>query len=371
MLDSRDATEPVPSPDPAACGVVGPNAVPPARDLAPRLLPGMVAAGHGVEFLCGFFGLVRAVLLDLVVELDLPTPHDRPLRKPGGRNPWGLADTAAFAVLWVAGWQADSLGARFGRSADACRSKARRLGLPKRDRKVLFRPASPGADARGDAARAGRAGVGAPRDASPDAPAPLCPPRSAFFLTAPAAGPVSPAVLDARAVARDQRDLFGLAPAQTAPKRRGLVWSRALDRELARRWWARQHWRSIARDMGLPAAAVRDRRWRLELPPVKELPPSLRPLVDRFDPDVVEANIRRAGYVERECKSFAKDGKSFWFWSKRQQCKHTSAEYERLGRRRANYLPVPARRRPVLGRRLPPPTLASLVPLVSLSSFAP
>ena len=88
---------------------------------------------------------------------------------------------------------------------------------------------------------------------------------------------------------------------------------------------------------------------------MRDLPPDLAPLVDRFDPAVVEANIRRAGYVERRCASFAQDGKTFWFWSKRRRCKHTSDEYQRLADRRANYRPRPS-------RRVPPPALSSLLP---------
>ncbi|WP_312654951.1 hypothetical protein, partial [Escherichia coli] len=80
------------------------------------------------------------VLLDLVVELDLPTPHNRPPRKAGGRNPWSFTDTALFIVLWTAGWHAESLGERFGRSSGGIWAKARRLGLPRRDRKLVFRP---------------------------------------------------------------------------------------------------------------------------------------------------------------------------------------------------------------------------------------
>ena len=70
-----------------------------------RVLPAMAARGHGIDALSLYLGLARTTLLDLVVELDLPTPHDRPLRKPGGRNPWSFADATLFLVVWLGGGQ--------------------------------------------------------------------------------------------------------------------------------------------------------------------------------------------------------------------------------------------------------------------------
>ncbi len=124
------------------------NSSQPARipDLLHRILPGMLARGHGIDALCLYLDLARTVLLDLIIELDLPTPHDRPLRKPGGRNPWTFADTTLFVLLWMAGWHVESLGECFGRSAGSARYKARHLGLPRRDRKLVFRPTCPGED---------------------------------------------------------------------------------------------------------------------------------------------------------------------------------------------------------------------------------
>ena len=47
----------------------------------------MIRAGLGVEAICAYLGLSRAVLDYNLVRLDLPTPHDRPRRK-GGRRAW-------------------------------------------------------------------------------------------------------------------------------------------------------------------------------------------------------------------------------------------------------------------------------------------
>ena len=113
------------------------------RILLVRVLPSMVARGHGIDTLGLYLAIARAALLDLVVALGLPTPHDRPHRKAGGRNPWSLADIGIFILLWIAGWRAGSLAERFGRTPGAVWSKARQLGLPKRDRKSLVRPDDP------------------------------------------------------------------------------------------------------------------------------------------------------------------------------------------------------------------------------------
>ena len=111
------------------------------RILLARVLPSMVARGHGLDTLCLYLAIARVALLDLVVALGLSTPHDRPHRKAGGRNPWSLGDVGGLIELWMEGWRAGSLAERFGRSPGAIWSKARQLGLPARDRKSLVRPA--------------------------------------------------------------------------------------------------------------------------------------------------------------------------------------------------------------------------------------
>ncbi len=107
-----------------------------------RVLAGMVAAGHGIEAICLYLGLTRTVLLEHVVRLGLATPHDRPMRKSGARG-WSVLDTMRLIAWRVAGVHPDTIGARLGRSANAVRAKARRLGLPVSDRKTL-RKLAPG-----------------------------------------------------------------------------------------------------------------------------------------------------------------------------------------------------------------------------------
>ena len=120
-----------------------PAAASSVRILLARVLPSMVARGHGLDTLCLYLAIARVALLDLVVALGLPTPHDRPHRKAGGRNPWSPGDVSLFIELWMECWRAGSLAERFGRSPGAIWSKARQLGLPARDRKSLVCPPDP------------------------------------------------------------------------------------------------------------------------------------------------------------------------------------------------------------------------------------
>ena len=65
-------------------------------------------------------------------------PHDRALRKSGARG-WSVLDTMRLVAWRVAGIHPATIGERLGRSPNAVRAKARRLGIPKPDRKSLRR----------------------------------------------------------------------------------------------------------------------------------------------------------------------------------------------------------------------------------------
>jgi hypothetical protein len=102
------------------------------------ILAGMVAAGQGIEAICLYLDLSRAALDDHLVRLGLRTPHDRPLRKLGPRG-WSGIDTRRLIAWRVRGIHPETIGQRLGRSANAVRAKARRLGIPRPDRKSLQR----------------------------------------------------------------------------------------------------------------------------------------------------------------------------------------------------------------------------------------
>jgi hypothetical protein len=106
-----------------------------------RLLACMVNAGQGIHALCLLLSLTRAVLDEHIIRLGLVTPHDRPLRS-GGAKAWSLKDTLRLIVWRLGAVHPEIIGQRLDvpRSANAVRSKARRLGIPCPDRKSLHKP---------------------------------------------------------------------------------------------------------------------------------------------------------------------------------------------------------------------------------------
>lgn len=102
-----------------------------------RLLTGMVEAGFGIPALCLYLTLSEPELLARVVALGLPTPHDRPIRRAGGRNPWTEAEIRQLIEWWGDGIRVSRIAEALGRSKSGIYAKKRRLGLPARDRKGL------------------------------------------------------------------------------------------------------------------------------------------------------------------------------------------------------------------------------------------
>jgi hypothetical protein len=102
------------------------------------VLAGMIRAGLGVEAICAFLGISRAVLDHNLVRLDLPMPHDRPRRK-GGRRAWEDDETRFAIYRRCQGIHPESIGLPFGRSAPSVRRKMHQLGVPTPDRKKLHR----------------------------------------------------------------------------------------------------------------------------------------------------------------------------------------------------------------------------------------
>ena len=83
----------------AAPEVVRPNPAP--TDASPperttfrneAVLRGMVARGHGLEAISAYLQQSPEEILDTVVRLDLPTPHDRPLRQSSGPKVLSFAE---------------------------------------------------------------------------------------------------------------------------------------------------------------------------------------------------------------------------------------------------------------------------------------
>jgi hypothetical protein len=108
-----------------------------AKSWFDRLLTGMVEAGLGIPALCLYLTLSESDLLARVVALGLPTPHDRPIRRAGGRNPWTAAEIRQLIEWWGDGIRVSRIAEALGRSKSGIYYKKRRLGLPARDRKSL------------------------------------------------------------------------------------------------------------------------------------------------------------------------------------------------------------------------------------------
>ncbi len=104
------------------------------------LLVGMMARGHGLQALCLFLSMTRDALLDLIVECDLKTPPDHPLRKSGGKYAWREADFPILLKGWLENWSAACIAQQLKRSRPGIWTKARRLGLPRRERRGLHWP---------------------------------------------------------------------------------------------------------------------------------------------------------------------------------------------------------------------------------------
>jgi len=105
-----------------------------------HLLGCMIAAGQGVHALCLFLQLTRDALDAHIVRLGLATPHDRPMRKPGPKA-WSTPDIILAILLRFAGLHPESIGRALSqpRSANAVRTKLRRMGIRGPSRKELFK----------------------------------------------------------------------------------------------------------------------------------------------------------------------------------------------------------------------------------------
>jgi hypothetical protein len=126
---------------PASSFFLHPPPAPPHFPFLDHLLGCMIAAGQGVHTLCLFLQLTRDALDAHIVRLGLATPHDRPMRK-GGPKAWSVPDTILAIFLRLAGVHPETIGRALSqpRSANAVRTKLRRLGIRGPGRKELFKP---------------------------------------------------------------------------------------------------------------------------------------------------------------------------------------------------------------------------------------
>lgn len=231
------------------------------------VLRGLAQKGHGLDAISTFLRVDRETVLIWAVMLDLPTPHDRPMRRGTGPKAWAAADYFRFIESWVNGWHAASIGEQFGRSAGAIWSRSRWLGLPRRERRRVFRPS-----------------------------------REALLALQPS---VVALVEPQHCVATAAGERL---PIRKILKRGHVYWTPELDAELANRYWANQHYTAIASEWGLSTRAIASRACRLELPRRER-----SKLVTHYDPSVIAANIAEARYIRRECMAI----RGWFFWGQK------------------------------------------------------
>ena len=217
------------------------------------LLSGMVTRGHGIEALCFFLALTRDRLFDLIVQFNLPTPHDRPLRR-GGARAWTQSDFPILLDGWLNNWSAACIADRLGRSRGSIYYQTRRLGLARRDRRLLHWP-------------------------EPAVPEPITPPKAdPEKQRLPARWPVH----------------GGDKVLELTSKRKGLQvdWLKNLEAYVDVGWrvWSGQRISVIAENYGVSYGTIASAAYWLHA----KAPSSHKDLVDDFDRTRGEANAKAA-----------------------------------------------------------------------------
>ena len=235
-----------------------------------RLVAALVDRGHGIEALCFFLALAREALIELVVQLDLPTPADVAFRPRGGAHAWTQDDYVRLLAAWEGDWRCGAIAETLGRSKSSIWAKARRLGLPTRERQSLCQPAT----------------IAPPRLRQldlfarlSDAPLGVWPPP-AEIREWKARGTTEHVVVR-RKYGRDE-----------------IEWTRELCQHVQNRFWSGQRNKSVASDLGISLRAITSMKCRMQIP--RDFPREWLSAV--FRPEKAAEHIAAMGYVERSCK---------------------------------------------------------------------
>ena len=212
-----------------------------------RVLAGLVANGHSREAICLYLDTAEKDVLSRCAALDLPAPVSRLFRKSCSQNAWQIEDVRKLIDAWIRNYHVTNIAMALGRSPYSIYGKARRLGLPRRKRTELIKELPLFASAQN-------------QEAKPE------PPR--------------------------------------CPKRPDTKWDDNLIMVVSDRWFAGQHYKAIARDLNISAAAVRSKATRIGLPPRDR-----REIVSHYDPARGENSPLRANLVLRQCSV---TGMLFW-----------------------------------------------------------
>jgi hypothetical protein len=99
----------------------------------------MAAKGHVFEAISLYLRVSLSDLLGHIVRLGLAMPSMLPMRKTGGRRLWSIEEIHVLIELWSHNIHVNCIAAKIGRSSGAVRSKARRLGLYRRNRRDFIK----------------------------------------------------------------------------------------------------------------------------------------------------------------------------------------------------------------------------------------
>ena len=108
-------------------------------------LAALLAASHGLATIAFCLGVDPSRVLARVAALGLAAPHTRPMRRPGGTNPWTSEQIQQLILLWPTNLYATCIADKIGRTPASVRYKAKWLGLSSRDRTTLVRVVQPNA----------------------------------------------------------------------------------------------------------------------------------------------------------------------------------------------------------------------------------
>ncbi|NPD66350.1 hypothetical protein HN018_23320 (plasmid) [Lichenicola cladoniae] len=216
--------------------------------------------------------LTREVLLDLVVLLDLPRPHDATLRRAGGSQAWLAQDYSVLLAGWMGNWPTLCIAEQIGRSRGSIWAKTRRMGLPRRERRSLVWPI-------------------------------LIPAMAQDWPIEP----VVPERLPDEWMTRGTQ-----TPIRMQSKRGGseVDWAGSSGAliDIGMRCWSGQRPRKIAEDYGVSYRTITSQLHWLQIP---TMPRTQQ--VDHFDPDIGNARMTEAKYKMMTCVS----DERFPYWTHR------------------------------------------------------
>jgi hypothetical protein len=308
------------------------------------VLAGMVTAGQGILAICLYLGLSHEALDDHLVRLGLRTPPDRPLRNPGPKG-WSTLQTIYLIVWRVAGIHPETIAQRLSqlgppRSANAVRAKARRLGIPRPDRKSLRKvdPATLPYPVAGLGAIADTGFPGLPPLALPPGPGATAQPSSSAAeherrlapAQAPAGKPIWAVVGGESAIG--WRSGHPIPQAKEEVCLSGdLTWIRQVTKRLTSEavvwtvgmlYFGGQRWTHSARRMGISEGAAKTLMTRCSRPIDRDR----TKFGEGFDEELAWENLRHLGLEVGKDKN---TGAFFWRRQRDRACVTRSRKYRR------------------------------------------